>query len=144
MDDWKDAIRVALKYQDDAKAGVESRRQADATAADRRVAEHARFLKEIVRPALDEIKAELAGHGLQANVSETPQDVGLEVSENGRIRFSYRISGAGDACIRASGGSASIDPIPFKGASRTGEDIKRHFGVEFRSLFARKGTTNGR
>ena len=138
MDDWKDAIRLTIKDQNDARAAVESRRQADATTADRRVAEQARFLKEIVRPALDEIKAELAAHGLQANVSETPQEVGLEVSENGRIRFSYRVSGGGDACIRAGGGSASIDAIPFKGASRTAEDIKHHFGAEFRSLFSRK------
>jgi hypothetical protein len=139
MDDWKDQIRLTIKDKIDAKSADEIRRETEAIAADLRVAEHARFLKEIVRPALDEIRAELASHGLQGSVTQTAQDVGLEVMENGKNRFSYRVSGGGDACIRAFGGSASIGAIPFQGTSRTGEDIKRHFAIEFRSLFNRKG-----
>jgi hypothetical protein len=139
MDDWKDQIRLTIKDKIDAKSADEIRRETEAIAADLRVAEHARFLKEIVRPALDEIRAELASHGLQGSVTQTAQDVGLEVVENGKNRFSYRVSGGGDACIRAFGGSASIGAIPFQGTSRTGEDIKRHFAIEFRSLFNRKG-----
>jgi hypothetical protein len=139
MADWKDEIRLTIKDKNDAKTADETRRQTEASAVDVRLAENAKFLKEVVRPALDEIRAELANHGLQGSVSQTAQDVGLDVVENGKNRFSYRVSGAGDACIRAFGGSASIGAIPFQGTTRTGEDIKRHFALEFRSLFTRKG-----
>ena len=138
MDDWKDAIRLTIKDKQDAQSADETRRQAAAVAASRQNAENAKFLKEIARPALDEIRAELTSHGVECKVTETTDDVGLEVSEKGRIQFSYRVSGGGDACIRASGGSASIGAIPFQGGVRAGEDIKRHFGAEFRSLFNRK------
>src|SRR4051812_35334513 len=138
MDDWKDAIRLTIKDKQEAQSADETRRQAAAVAASRQNTENARFLKEVARPALDDIKTELASHGLECKVTETTADVGLEVSEKGRIRFSYRVSGNGDACIRASGGSASIGAIPFQGGVRSGEDIKRHFGAEFRSLFGGK------
>jgi hypothetical protein len=139
MADWKDEIRLTIKDKNDAKTAEDTRRQTEAQAADLRVADNAKFLNDVVRPALNEIKAELAAHGLQGTVSQTAQEVGLDVSENGKNRFSYRVSGGGDACIRAFGGSASIGAIPFQGATRTGEDIKRHFALEFRSLFNRKG-----
>jgi len=138
MADWKDAIRLTIKDKQDAQSADETRRQAAAVAASRQNAENAKFLKDVARPALEEIRAELASHGVDCKLSDTTDDVGLEVSEKGRIQFSYRVSGGGDACIRASGGSASISAIPFQGGVRTGEDIKRHFGAEFRSLFNRK------
>src|SRR6267378_4464178 len=124
MDDWKDAIRLTIKDKQDAQSADETRRQAAAIAANRQNAENARFLKEVARPAIEEIRAELASHGVECKVTETTDDVGLEVSEKGRIRFSYRVSGNGDACIRASGGSASIGAIPVQGIARAGEDIK--------------------
>ena len=136
MADWKDAIRLTIKDKQDAQSADETRRQAAAVAANRQNADNASFLKDVARPALEEIRAELASHGVDCKLSDTTADVGLEVSEKGRIRFSYRVSGNGDACIRASGGSASISAIPFQGGARTGEDIKRHFGAEFRSLFS--------
>jgi hypothetical protein len=139
MADWKDEIRLTIKDKNDAKTAEETKRQTELVAADRRVAEKEKFLKDVVRPALDEIKTELGSHGLQGSVSQTPQDVGIDVVEHGKNRFSYRISGGGDACIRAFGGSASIGLVPFQGPSCTGEDIKRHFALEFRSLFNRKG-----
>jgi len=139
MADWKDEIRLTIKDKNDAKTAEETRRQTELIAADRRVAESEKFLKDVVRPALDEIRGELANHGLQGSVNQTAQDVGLDVVENGKNRFSYRISGSGEACIRAFGGSASIGAVPRQGTSCTGEDIKRHFALEFRSLFNRKG-----
>jgi len=135
MDDWKDSIRLTIKDQNDAKAAVESRRQEEALAADRRAAGNSKFLKEVVRPALDAINSELVSHGLQSRITETPQDVSIEIVSNGKNRFTYTVSGNGDACIRAGGGSASISKIPSEGGSWTCDDIKRHFGVEFRSLF---------
>src|SRR5689334_2752884 len=59
MDDWKDQIRLTIQDKRDAKSADETRRETEAIAADLRVAEQARFLKEVVRPALEEIKGEL-------------------------------------------------------------------------------------
>jgi hypothetical protein len=135
MDDWKDSIRLTIKDQIDAKASIESKRQQEAEAADRRAAGSSRLLKEVIRPALEEIKTELASHGLEAKLTETAQEVCLDIVNAGKGRFTYSVSGAGEACIRAAGGSASISKIPAVGTSWTCDDIKRHFGAEFRSLF---------
>src|SRR5689334_18424034 len=114
MDDWKDTIRRTIKEKQDAQSADEMRRQAAATAANRQNAENAKFLKEIARPAMDEIKAELVSLDIECKITEATDEIGLEISEKGRIRFSYRVSGGGDACIRAAGGSASIGAIPFQ------------------------------
>ena len=138
MDDWKDSIRSTIKDQVDANAARENKRQEEMTAEDRRTADQARFLKEVVRPALEEIKAELVANGLGGSISEASQEITLSVVENGVGRFSYGVTGACQACVRASGASASIGAIPLAGPTPTGEDIKRHFGGEFRSIFSRR------
>lgn len=139
MADWKDDIKLTLKKRNDAQTAEETRRQSEATASEQRNAENCKSLKEVIAPALAEIKDELVNLGLQGNISETSQDACLSVFENGKSRFSYTVSSAGSASIRATGGSASTGLIPLQGTRLSGDDIKRHFGAEFRFVFSQKG-----
>ena len=139
MADWKDDIKLTLQRRSDAQTAEETKRQSEATASEQRTAENSKSLKEVIAPALAEIKAELVNLGLQGKISETAEEACLSVSENGKNRFSYTVSSAGNASIRATGGSASTGLIPLQGASLCGDDIKRHFGAEFRFVFSQKG-----
>jgi hypothetical protein len=139
MADWKDDIKLTLKKRNDAQTAEETRRQTEATASEQRNAENCKSLKEVITPALAEIKDELVNLGLHGDISETLEDACLNVFENGKRRFSYTVSSSGNASVRATGGSASTGRIPLEGTCLSGEDIKRHFGAEFQFVFSQKG-----